>query len=109
MLVKLAELDTEEKELWKQLKSHGVAETLAASAYIASRFGVINAFRALNGEDPIRPDINELEANAAKEEENYKEPDLSDKIGDAIVDGIQTVTEGICAPFEWMTEKLMGL
>ena len=109
VLAKLAELDTEEKEVWRQLKSHGVAETLAASAYIASRFGVINAFRALNGEDPIRPDINELEENADGDDEEYKEPGLSDKIGDAIEEGIMKVTEGICAPFEWMTEKLMGL
>jgi hypothetical protein len=39
----------------------------------------------------------------------YKEETLSDKIGDDIVDGIQTVTDIICAPFEWLTDKLTGL
>jgi hypothetical protein len=40
---------------------------------------------------------------------DYKEETLSDKIGDGIVDGIQTVTDIICAPFEWLTDKLNGL
>ena len=36
-----------------------------------------------------------------------EEESLSDKIGDCIVEGIHTVTDIICAPFEWMTDKLI--
>jgi hypothetical protein len=42
-------------------------------------------------------------------EEEYKKPDIADEIGDSIVAGIQKVTDIICAPFEWLTDKMMGL
>ena len=104
---KLARLDTEEKELWKQLKKYGIAETLKASEFAASHFRRINALRALNGQEPVKPDINELEA--APDDDEYKEPGIGDKICGAIEEGIMKVTDIICAPFEWMTDKLMGL
>lgn len=108
VVAKLAELDAEEREIQKQLKSLGIAETLEESAYIASQYRLINSMRALNGEAPVRPDINEIEAETCDGEDD-KEPDLCDKIGDALEEGIQKVGDLICAPFDWMTDKLMGL
>jgi len=32
---------------------------------------------------------------------------LSDKIGGAIEEGVHKVTDIICAPFEWMTDKII--
>ena len=42
------------------------------------------------------------ETNCEEEEES-----LTDKIGDTIVEGIQKVGDIICAPFEWMTDKII--
>jgi hypothetical protein len=64
--------------------------------------------RALNGDEPVRPDINEIE-EMADDEEDDEEPDIYDKIGDALEEGIQKVGDLLCAPFEWMTDKIMGL
>ena len=36
-----------------------------------------------------------------------EEETLADKIGDRIVEGIYKVGDIICAPFEWMTEKII--
>jgi hypothetical protein len=41
-------------------------------------------------------------------EENCKEDGFVDKAGDVIVDGIMKVGEIICAPFDWLTEKITG-
>jgi hypothetical protein len=106
VVAKLAELDAEEREIRKQLKSLGIAETLAESAYIANHFGIINCMRALNGDEPVRPDINEIE-EMADDEEDDEEPSIYDKIGDALEEGIQKVGDLLCAPFEWMTGKLI--
>jgi hypothetical protein len=109
---KLAELDAEEQETGKQLKSLGIAETLAASAYIASQYGILNSLRALNGEEPVRPDINEIGVMADGGEEDA-EPGFGEKvlegIGDGICAGIETVTRMICAPFDFLAEKISRL
>ena len=42
------------------------------------------------------------------EPEGYGEESLTDKIGDCIVEGIHKVADIICAPFEWLTDKLIG-
>jgi hypothetical protein len=41
-----------------------------------------------------------------KEEEEYQERTMADKIGDAVVEGIYKIGDIICAPFDWMTERL---
>lgn len=107
VLAILAGLDTEEAELWKHLKRHGVFAD-GTSVGDAQLLNLINLNRVLEGQEAIS-DINELETIAAKEKEEYREPTMSDRVGDAIVDGIYKVGDIICAPFEWMTDKLMGL
>jgi hypothetical protein len=106
----LAELDAEEAEVWKQLKKHGIAGDRATSASIAIQFGMINAMRSLAGEEPIEPDINELEKAAEEDDdEEYEEPGVGDKIVDGICAGIEKVGDILAAPFEFLTDKFMGL
>jgi hypothetical protein len=48
-----------------------------------------------------------------EEEEEYDEyssgNEIVDAVGDGICKGIQVVTDVVCAPFEWLTDKMMGL
>jgi hypothetical protein len=106
---RLAELDTEEKEVWNQLKKLGIAGDRATSASIAGQFRLINAMRSISGLELIGPDINELEKvaeEAGDEEEDYN---IGDRIVDGICTGIETVGDIIAAPFNFLTDKLNGL
>jgi hypothetical protein len=44
-----------------------------------------------------------------KDENGDEENGFGDQIGDSIVGGIIKVTDIICAPIEWLTNKLMLL
>jgi hypothetical protein len=57
----------------------------------------IRDFDLLSGKE-----VNPPETFLEEEEES-----LSDRIGDSIVEGIQKVGDLICAPFEWMTDKMI--
>lgn len=103
---RLAELDAEKKELWRQLKSRGVFSGGLTSLDVCM-FNLINLRRVLDGEKTIS-DINALEKNRCGGG-GYRELTITDKIGDAIEDGIYKIGDIISAPFEWMTDKLMGL
>jgi hypothetical protein len=105
----LVELAAQEKETWKKLKKLGVDID-------ESRRGIANAALSLAG--LLNPDLKDALDNAEDEDdeneerkgkEEYEEPGIGDKIADGICFGIEKVTDLICAPFEWMTDKLMGL
>jgi hypothetical protein len=103
----LASLDAEEKAIWKKLNALNIAKDRATSAYITSANAVADAIASLGGE-PTYVRIRG-EDEPPDEDDCYEEETLADKIGDGIVEGIHKVGDLICAPFEWMTEKLMGL
>jgi hypothetical protein len=105
----LVELAAQEKETWKKLKKLGVDID-------ESRRGIANAALSLAG--LLNPDLKDSLDNAEDEDDEneewegkaaYEEPGIGDKIADGICFGIEKVTDIICAPFEWMTDKLMGL
>jgi hypothetical protein len=85
---RLAELETREKEVWKALYALGIREDRDTSAMAESlqRLGV-----------------------TAESLEEDEEPGIGDKLADGICSGIEKVTDILCAPFEWMTDKLTGL
>jgi hypothetical protein len=67
-------------------------------------------------ENLLRRDLfaeHEPEVAAETEAEEYEEAGPAQRIVDSVADGIctgiETVTDVICAPFEWLTEKMMGL
>jgi hypothetical protein len=61
--------------------------------------------------NPDRKDAldNDDEIEGEEGEEEYEEPGIGDKIANGICFGIEKVTDIVCAPFEWRTDKLMGL
>jgi hypothetical protein len=103
----LSGLNAEEKAVWKKLNDLNIAKDRATSAYVTHANAVADAIARLGGE-PTWVRIRD-EDEPYEEEEEEEEESLSDKIGDGIVEGIQKVTDIICAPFEWMTEKINGL
>jgi hypothetical protein len=50
-----------------------------------------------------------VEEKEDEEEYDYEEPSIGDKVADGICSGIETVTNILCAPFEWLTDKISGL
>jgi len=105
----LSGLDAEEKAVWKKLNELNIAKDRATSAYVTHANAVADAIASLGGEPTWVRIRGEDEPEDEDEDEEEEEESLTDKIGDCIVDGIQTVTDIICAPFEWMTDKLNGL
>ena len=87
----LAKLEAKEKTVWEELGELNIPKEL-------SLFGLeINHYY-----------INKLRAGLGLEEEDFDEEDsLSNRIGDCIAEGIYKVGDIICAPFEWMTEKII--
>jgi hypothetical protein len=51
--------------------------------------------------------LSEKESNLTETNCEEEEESLTDKIGDTIVEGIHKVGAIICAPFEWMTDKII--
>jgi len=101
-----SDLNSEEKAVWKKLNDLNIAKDRATSAYITSANVIADAIENLGGE-PVRLRIRYEDEPVNNEEE--EEENLTDKIGDSIFEGIQKVGELICAPFDWMTGKLMGV
>jgi len=105
----LAELDDREKSVWEELgklnieKNH--IDSLTKMAYISGNM-VTSSFFLLNYLNKCLTGNN---LTMDEEEDEPKEYTLSDKIGDSIVGGIMKVGEIICAPFDWMTEKITSL
>jgi hypothetical protein len=83
----LAELETREKEVWKTLYAIGIHEDRDTSE------------KAANDERLKRLGI------TAESLEEYEEGFL-DKLADGICFGIEKVTDILCAPLEWLTDKL---
>jgi hypothetical protein len=55
-------------------------------------------------------ELNKLHTSISDEENDTSvEPIIWDKIGDGFENGVEKVADLICAPFNWMTEKLMDL
>jgi hypothetical protein len=103
----LAKLDAEEKTVWKGLNALNIAKERAASAYATHVNAIADAIESLGGEG-TRVRIRD-EDGPPENDDDDEEESLTDKIGDGIVEGIQKVGDLICAPFNWMTDKLMGL
>jgi len=102
----LSALEAEEKAVWKKLNDLNIAKNRAASAYVTNMNTIADVIDSLGGES-TRLRLRYEDEPESNEEE--KEESLSDKIGDCIVDGIYKVGDLLCAPFEWMTDKLMGM
>jgi len=100
----LSGLNAGEKAVWKKLNDLNIAKDRATSAYVTHTNAVADAIARLGGEPTW---VRIKDEDEPDEEEEEEEESLSDKIGDGIVEGIQKVTDIICAPFEWMTEKLI--
>ena len=103
----LAELDAGEKTVWKELNKLHIAKDRSVSAYVTGRNRMIDGMEALTGVRPFECGIRD-EDDPAEEEDDYEEESFSDKIGDGIVEGIHKVADLICAPFDWMTDKIMA-
>jgi len=102
---KIAELDSMEKAVWKELHKLQIAKDRSVSAYVAGTNAIADAIETLGGTGAYRCRIREEDEPA--DDDGYEEESLSDKIGGCIEEGIMKVTDILCAPFEWMTEKLI--
>ena len=100
----LSGLNAEEKAAWKKLNDLNIAKDRATSAYVTHTNAVADAIARLGGEPTW---VRIRDENEPYEEEEEEEESLSDRIGDGIVEGIHKVGDLICAPFEWMTDKLI--
>ncbi|MDR0442147.1 MAG: hypothetical protein LBH44_01910 [Treponema sp.] len=99
----LSDLEKEEQAVWGKLKEFGITNERAIDA---ENYNIGKNFaKALFPFHPLLKDKNDCKDE--DDEEDAKEYTLSDKIGDTIVDGIMKVGDLICAPFEWMTEKII--
>ena len=105
-LTTFSELDAEEKAVWKKLNDLNIAKDRATSAYVTNANAIADTLESLGCESTRFRIRHEDEPY---EEEEEKEESLSDKVGDFIVEGIHKVGDLICAPFDWMTDKLMGV
>jgi len=101
----LAVLDSQEKAVWKGLNALNIAKDRATSAYVTNANAIADAIERLGGEGTR---VRIRDEDEPPDDDDYKES-FTDKIGDGIAEGIQKVGDLICAPFEWMTNKLMGL
>ena len=101
----LEEIDKEEKAAWKELHKLDIAKDRNVSAYITRQNAIADCFEALGGSYQ-RLRVRE-EDEPIDDDEDYEEESLTDKIGDRIVDGIYKIGDLICAPFEWMTDKII--
>jgi hypothetical protein len=100
----LAELDTREKLVWKELNALNIAKDRATSAYVTHTNAVADAIARLGGEPTW---VRIRDEDKPYEEEEEEEESLCDRIGDGIVEGIHKVGDLLCAPFDWMTGKLI--
>jgi hypothetical protein len=118
----LAELEeVVRKTLALEERAAGVKQSGATETYehISARLAALQA-----EELPVKQQLDNLlrrdlfaECEPEKEaegEEEYEEAGPAQRIVDSLADGIctgiETVTDVICAPFEWLTEKMiMGL
>jgi hypothetical protein len=109
----LLELETREQEAWKKLEKLGVDKNRDISAIGEAWRGITNNALKLAGlwNPDFTADLDDEDGEDGEDEdeEEYEEPGIGDKIADGICTGIEKVTDIICAPFEWMTDKLTGL
>ena len=104
----LAELDAREKAVREKLNkliieeegiTDKISDCIAGGMHFAS--GLKRLFQS--------EEFNALAAAAGyKEKDDDEEETVVDKIGNGIVEGIYKVGDIICAPFDWMTEKVSG-
>jgi hypothetical protein len=116
----LAELEAREKGAWKKLKKLGVYKDRSVSALGEAWRGLANSaaglaglldpdFKAGPGEESDDDEEGSEDSEDIEGWEEYEEPGIGEKIADGVCFGIEKITDVLCAPFEWMTDKLMGL
>jgi hypothetical protein len=88
------------------IRREGAADTYE---HTSARLGELKAEEKAVKKQLKKLIMRDLYEKRDEAEEEYKKPDIADEIGDSIVAGIQKVTDIICAPFEWLTDKMMGL
>ena len=104
-LIIIAELDAEEKTVWKELNKLHIAKDRSLSAYVTNKNAIADCIEKLGG-NPQRIRIRS-EDEPVEDEDDDEEETITDKIGDAIVEGIYKIGDIISAPFEWLTDKIM--
>ena len=89
----LFNLEKEEKEIWNKLSDLGISNERAIDTenYNIGKNLVSSFMSSVNDED---------------KEDNRS---AVDNAGDAIVEGIYKIGDIICAPFNWLTEKITGM
>jgi len=90
----LSNLKKEEQEVWNKLSELGISNERAIDTenYNIGKNLVSSFMPSAKNEDD--------------EESNYTRSAVDD-VGDVIVEGIYKIGDFICAPFEWMTEKII--
>jgi hypothetical protein len=87
----LTKLDAKEIAVWAELGELHIPEEISLFALEIQNYYT-----------------NKMRATLGHEEKDIGEEDsLADKIGDVIVEGIFKVGDIICAPFNWMTDKII--
>jgi hypothetical protein len=104
-IIIIAELDVEEKAIWKELNKLNIAKNRLLSAYVTNNNAIADCIENLGG-NPKRLRIRS-EDEPIDEDDEDEEETLTDKIGDVIVEGIHKIGDIISAPFDWLTEKIM--
>ena len=101
----ISELNAKEKTVWQELNKLYIAKERSVSEYVTNTNAIADCIEALGG-NPHRVRI-KGEDEPEEDDDADVEETLTDKIGDRIVEGIQKVTAFICAPFDWLTDKLI--
>jgi hypothetical protein len=102
----LASLEAREKETWLQLEELGVHADRGMSAIDEAFRGLDNATLAMAR--IFDPDFKE-EDLANEGEEEYEEPGFGDMIVDGICIGILKIGDILCAPIEWLSDRIGDL
>ncbi|MDR2796782.1 MAG: hypothetical protein LBB80_00380 [Treponema sp.] len=58
--------------------------------------------------DLLNPNF-KVDPDNESDEEEYEKPGFGDKIADGVCSSVETVMDILCAFFEWMIDRVMGL
>jgi len=111
----LAELDAREKAVQKELIKLLGEESFADNIFLlGEESSANNVFAAVAGgiagamySAALSAQLYESTEAEIEAQRSLYGDGVVDEIGDCIVEGIHKVGDIICAPFEWMTEKIM--
>jgi len=92
----LAKLEAKEKAVWEELGELRIPQEASLFDYDRSMYFMKKMRKEMSALTGIEVDTGDDE-----------EESLVDKIGDCIVEGIYKFGDIICAPFEWMTDKIV--